>query len=121
MWAPEPISKYVSERHAAMADLNLVPNSAAVHAPAYVPRDGDGKHRPPSRRFKRSNRHATLIDELFPDGKADDFEVYMELLDGNMIGVAIVHARTGEILARVPVEELTEQAKHPGLIFERGA
>lgn len=120
MWVSPPITRYVSERHAVMADLTLNANSVAVHALSQVPREGGGQHRPPSRRFKRAGRHAALLDELFPDS-ADDFEVHMELADGKLIGIEIADARTGEVLARIPVEDLTDQAKLPGLIFERAA
>jgi hypothetical protein len=104
-----------------MADLTLNPTTVAVHGLSHVPREGGGQRRLPSRRFKRSGRHATLIDDLFPDAGSDDFEVYMEFADGALIGVAIVDSHTGEALVHVPVEELTQQAEHPGLIFERAA
>ena len=105
-----------------MADVTLKANSAPVSALSNVPKEGSGEQRrKPNRRFKRSDRHATLLDELFPKAAPDDYEVYMELVDGLLIGVAIVDARTSEIVARVEVDDLTQQAEHPGLIFERTA
>ena len=104
-----------------MADLTLTTNNVALKALDRLPNERNGRQRSRSRRFRRLGRHTTIVQNLFPGAAPDHFEVYMELVDGRFIGVAVIDTHSGEVVTHVSLDELTEQAEHPGLFFERAA